>query len=121
MLRSAGRVDYRGRATGTWTYWYAVGEIRERGTYARGRRAGTWTRWHVNGLKHSEGERSWNDEQRSSPREGPWTFWYRNGQLRGVGSFETGRAVDDWTWWNHLGQLDEKRSGVYVDGVRRDD
>ncbi len=118
VLRDEGRVDLQGRASGTWTYWYPVGEIRERGSLRGGRREGLWTQWYARGQKHSEGRRRWNDEQQASPREGPWTFWYSNGQLRGVGSFEAGRPLGEWTWWNHLGQLDEKRSGLYVDGAK---
>jgi antitoxin component YwqK of YwqJK toxin-antitoxin module len=119
-LRDEGRVDYRGRETGVWTFWYPVGEIRERGSYDAGRRAGPWTQWYVGGQRHSRGDRRWNAEAQASLREGPWTFWYSNGQLRGVGSFEAGRPVGEWTWWNHLGRLDEKRSGFYVEGVKRE-
>lgn len=121
VLRDEGRVDYRGRPSGVWTYWYPVGELRERGSFRAGQRHGLWTQWYAGGQRHSAGERRWNEDQRASPRDGPWTFWYSNGQVRGVGGFEAGQPVGEWTWWNHLGQLDEKRSGFYANGVKREE
>jgi antitoxin component YwqK of YwqJK toxin-antitoxin module len=118
VLRHEGNVDLLGRCSGTWTYWYPEGELRERGTWKADHRAGTWTQWYPDGQKHSEGERVWDEEQRASPRHGRWSFWYRNGQIRGVGEFDRGRPVGEWKWWNHLGRFDTKRSGVYEDGVK---
>jgi antitoxin component YwqK of YwqJK toxin-antitoxin module len=120
VLRSEGAVDARGREDGPWTYWYAEGELRERGSWTAGRREGQWTQWYPNGQVHSSGERRWDERQGASPREGLWKFWYSNGQQRAIGKFERGAPVGAWTWWDHRGEVDHERSGIYESGVRRD-
>ena len=120
VLQSEGRVGARGHETGVWTYWYPEGELRERGTWDAGRREGTWTQWYPTGQRHSTGERRWDAESGAAPREGLWRFWYSNGQTRAVGNYERGEPVGAWTWWNHLGEVDHDRSGIYEHGARRD-
>ena len=120
VLRSEGRVDARGLETGEWTYWYAEGELRERGAWTGGRREGLWTQWYPGGQVHSSGERRWDERDGAAPREGLWRFWYSNGETRAVGKYERGVPVGAWTWWNHHGEVDHERSGIYESGVRRD-
>lgn len=117
-MRTAGALDGSGRPHGGWTYRYADGQVRERGTWDHGLKLGTWTQWYPTGQRHSEGARAWNPELRASSREGPWTFWYSNGELRAQGSFSGGLAEGPWRWWNHRGELDVRRSGTYADGER---
>lgn len=120
VLRSEGRTNAAGREVGIWSYYYPHGELRERGPWIDGRRGGRWTQWYPGGQKHSVGERRWDDERHGALREGAWTFWYSNGQLRAVGDYERGEPVGRWTWWNHLAEVDEDRSGLYEAGLRRD-
>jgi antitoxin component YwqK of YwqJK toxin-antitoxin module len=118
ILGSRGGLDLAGRPHGEWTWWYENGEIREHGSFFHGKRQGRFVQWYPGGQRHSEGERRFDPESRASPREGPWSFWYSNGRLRGRGSFEKGEPVGEWSWWDHAGVPDARRSGTYRDGRR---
>ena len=60
---------------GTWSYWYANGNLWSRGEYVAGLEKGIKTVWHENGQKYYEGYSDNGD------RSGIWKFWDENGNL----------------------------------------
>ncbi len=51
-------------------------------------------------------------------RHGETTRWYADGTLRATGNFDNGEMVGEWLWQEPDGTRNEKRSGLYEDGVR---
>jgi len=105
-----------GDEDGEWVYYYADGQIRERGRWESGRRAGRWTQWWPNGQRASEGERVYRSPTHASEREGAWVFWHTNGQQRAAGSYREGLREGPWSFWKEDGAVDEQ-SGAYEHGL----
>jgi hypothetical protein len=51
-------------------------------------------------------------------RHGAYRAWHENGQEAARGRFEEGERQGAWRFWSLTGELDTRRSGVYLDGVR---
>lgn len=123
-LRLAGAETCTARAeTGTWSWWYPDGELREQGSYEHGRRAGVWTQWYPNGQKRAQGERRFCASTGRSEREGVWVFWHPNGREAARGLYCAGLRCGLWEYTNQDGGLDGDASGEYdadrkLDGER---
>lgn len=118
VLREQGSRTSDGLEHGPWSYRYPNGELRESGEWDHGRRTGFWTEWFRNGQRKSHGERVWNPESGASERQGPWTTWAQNGVKQSRGAYRKGLREGPWRFWSDKGALDEKRSGIFAEGVR---
>jgi hypothetical protein len=109
------RAVWTGAATAAWTWSYPTGARRERGQMVAGHRGGSWSQWWSNGELRSEGQRVYDADTRTSPREGPWTFWHPSGAVAARGIFRHGRREGAWEFSLDDGRLDGDRSGLYHD------
>ena len=54
-------------------------------------------------------------------RHGKWTLYHPDGWRRAEGRYEAGEREGSWTFWSSDGEIDERRSGAYSEGVRAED
>ena len=59
---------------GPCEYYFASGQLGEKGTYANGKKEGPWVSYHDNG------QLSWKGEYKNGKKEGPWESYNDDGQ-----------------------------------------
>ena len=87
---------------GSCEYYFASGQLGEKGTYANGKKEGPWVSYHDNGQLAEKGDYEDGEE------EGPWVKYWDNGQLRRKGDYKNGRAEGVWVSYHYNGTLSEK-------------
>jgi hypothetical protein len=103
-----------GKLDGPSTSWYEDGTLRAFGTYREGRPEGPWVYYSESARAMAEG--SFVD----GARDGGWTTWASTGQIESKGVYSNGKKIGNWRFWDIVtGELDESRSGHYVDDVRQ--
>lgn len=101
-----------GERDGEWSTWHDSGALRSRGTYEDGLREGPWSEWHVDGSVRSTAL------YRAGRRDGPYRAWHACGAVAEAGEFVDGLREGPWGFFSPEGER-ERRSGVYVAGVRQ--
>lgn len=101
-----------GLRSGPWNAWHENGALRSQGTYADGLREGEWTEWHATGGVRTQASYA------AGRREGSFRAWHENGAVAEDGLFVDGLREGTWGFFTPVGER-ERRSGIYVAGVRQ--
>ena len=93
--------------------WHALrGDMRTRIEWRDGVVHGLRRDWHGNGVKALE------CAFESGVPHGKITAWRRDGSKRFVGTYRAGAKTGEWFYLTRKGELDRKRTGLYLDGLR---
>jgi antitoxin component YwqK of YwqJK toxin-antitoxin module len=104
----------QGLRSGPWSAWHESGALRSQGSYADGLRHGAWSEWHAAGGVRTQATYV------AGRREGHYRAWHENGAVAEDGEFVAGLREGPWGFFSPDGER-ERRSGVYVAGVRQRD
>ena len=102
----------KGSKEGPWTYWYENGQKRWEGTYHTDLVEGVERSWYQNGTLCNEGISV------GGRRHGAFRAWYEDGQHWWRGEYQLGVRQGPFRYWHRDGSVDDKVSGVYVNGKR---
>jgi antitoxin component YwqK of YwqJK toxin-antitoxin module len=101
-----------GLRSGPWSAWHDNGTLRSQGAFADGLREGSWSEWHAAGGVRTQANYV------AGRRDGPFRAWHENGAVAEDGLFVDGLREGTWGYFTPDGER-ERRSGVYVAGVRQ--
>lgn len=104
----------QGLRSESWSAWHESGALRSQGSYADGLREGPWSEWHATGGVRAQASYV------AGRREGHYRAWHENGAIAEDGLFAQGLREGPWGFFTPDGQR-ERRSGIYVSGVRQRD
>ncbi|MBL8859411.1 MAG: hypothetical protein JNL28_12945 [Planctomycetes bacterium] len=88
------------------------GDMRARIDWRDGVVHGLWREWHKSGAKALE------CAFESGVPHGKISAWRRDGSKRFVGTYRAGAKTGEWFYLTRRGDLDRKRTGLYLDGLR---
>lgn len=88
-----------GLANGEATYFYASGNIMEKGSFENGQKEGKWERFNENGLTIGLAAYS------AGKKNGTWVVWDDNGKKRFEMHYTMGEKTGTWMNWNENGEL----------------
>lgn len=101
-----------GLRNGPWSAWHESGALRSQGAYADGLRDGPWSEGHASGGVRAQANYV------AGRRDGLYRAWHENGAVAEDGRFVDGLREGTWGFFTPAGER-ERRSGVYVAGVRQ--
>lgn len=103
-----------GQRSGAWSTWHDTGAQRSHGSYDTGLREGAWSEWHADGSARSA------TQYTAGRRHGAYRAWHPCGAVAETGEFVEGLREGTWGFFTPEGER-ERRSGLYVAGVRQRD
>ncbi|MBL7888812.1 MAG: hypothetical protein J0L87_01775 [Bacteroidetes bacterium] len=84
---------------GAVTYYYANGNVMEKGAFLNGEKTGEWIRWSEEGKKIAQAF------YKEGKKDGLWIVWDANGTKRYEMNYAMGQKVGKWMMWDEQGNL----------------